>query len=53
VDVLGVDGSLIVPPSKRLLCRECGKEEPDEIEADFSEFRRGVSLKAKRCFKST
>lgn len=35
VDVLGGDGSLIVPPGKRLLCRECDKEEPDEIEGDF------------------
>jgi len=35
VDVLGGDGSLIVPPGKRLLCHECDKEEPDEIEGDF------------------
>jgi hypothetical protein len=33
--VLGGDGSLIVPPGKRLLCRECDNEESDEIEADF------------------
>ena len=35
VDVLGGDGSLIRPPGERLLCRECEKDEPDEVEDDF------------------
>ncbi len=41
VDILGGDGVLIVPPGKRLLCRECEGEEPDEIEADRAGFLLG------------
>lgn len=33
--IIGGDGVLIVPPGKRLLCSDCEKEEPDEIEAEF------------------
>jgi hypothetical protein len=33
--VIGGDGHLIIPPGTRLLCRECDKEEPNEVEDDF------------------